>query len=107
MNTQPTVLNALESQFGDSFEDASLCQKLILMEATAQSLRLDIGLDSALGNLDYTGARDKDVEGLQALDFSDSTDFQDAKEGLLIMTFLGSGIVQDYSVLAAEERLGN
>lgn len=107
MTAQPTVLDALKDQFGDSLGDASLCQKLILIEATAQSLRLDIGFNSALGNLDYTGVKDKEVESLEALDFDDSTDFQDANEGLRVMGFLHEGIVEDYSVLTANERLAN
>ncbi len=107
MTTQSTVFNTLKDQFGDSLEEASLPQKLILMEATAQSMRMDIGFDSALGNLDYTGVGNKDVEGLEALDFSDSTNFQDANEGLRVITFLGAGIVEDYSVLAANKKLGN
>lgn len=107
MTTRFTVLNTLEDQFGDSLEDASLPQKLILMEATAQSMRMDFGLDTTLSNLDYAGVADGDVGGLGALDFSGYTKFQDVNEGLRVMGFLVSGIVEDYSVLAANERLGN
>ena len=107
MTTQSTVFDTLKDQFGDSLEDASLPQKLILMEATAQSMRMDLSLDSALGNLDYTGVANDDVEGLEALDFSGFTDFQDANEGLRVITLLGQGIVEDYSILAANKKLGN
>ena len=108
MTTQSTVFDTLKDQFGDSLEDASLPQKLILMEATAQSMRMGLGLDSALGNLDYAGVDEDDIEGFEALlDSGGSTDFQDVNEGLRVMTFLATGIVEDYSILAANERLGN
>lgn len=105
MTTQVTVFDVLKDQFGDSLEGASLPQELILMEATAQSMRMDFGLDTTLSNLDYAGVADGDVEVLEALGFGGSTKFQDVNEGLRVMNLICSGIVEDYSVLAAEERL--
>ncbi len=108
MTTQSTVSDRLKDQFGDSLESASLTQKLVLMEATAQAMRTDSDLGSALENLDYSTVPTDDIDGLEALDFSDDlTAFQDANEGLRVMGFLVEGIVEDYSVLAANERLSN
>ena len=109
MTTQSTVSDRLKDQFGDSLESASLTQKLVLMEATAQAMRTDSDLGSALGNLDYSTVPTDDIDGLEALDFSDdlTAAFQDTNEGLRVMGFLVEGIVEDYSVLAANERLSN
>jgi len=105
MTTQSTVFDTLKDQFGDSLEGASLCQKLILMESAAQSLRMGIGLNSAIANLDYRGIKHEELEGLEALDFGDSTHFRNVNEGLRVMALLDQGIVEDCSVLAAKERL--
>lgn len=106
MTAQSTVSDILKDQFGNSLESASLTQKLVLMEATDQAMRTDSDLGSALGNLDYSTVPVDDIHALEALDFpEDLTIFQDANEGLQVMSFLVEGIVEDYSVLAAEERL--
>ena len=105
MATQSTVFDTLKDQFGDSLEGASLCQKLILMESTALSLRMGIGLNLAIANLDYRGIKREVIEGLEALNFGDSTHFRNVNEGLRVITLLYQGIVEDCSVRAAKERL--
>lgn len=64
MTTQPTVFDLLKDQFGDSLEGASLTQKLALMEATAQAMRSDYDLRSALESLDSSDISIEDAEGL-------------------------------------------
>lgn len=105
--TESTVLYLLEDQFGDSLAGASLTQKLALMEATALNLRSGShDFRSALQSLDSSDLSVEDTEGLDAIDFSDElTDFQDVNEGLKVLGFLHEGIIEDFSVLAANERL--
>lgn len=104
--TESTVLSRLEDQFGDSLADASLTQKLVLMEATALTMRSSYDLRSAIQSLDSSELSVEDTEGLDAIDFSDDlTDFQDVNEGLKVLGFLHEGIIEDFSVLAANERL--
>jgi hypothetical protein len=105
--TESTVLYLLEDQFGDSLAGASLTQKLALMEATALNLRSgSYVFRSALQSLDSSDLSVEDTEGLDAIDFSDElTDFQDVNEGLKVLGFLHEGIIEDFSVLAANERL--
>lgn len=97
---QSTVTDILESRFGKSLEDASLEDKLSLLEATACALRVDVTFASALESL-------MPDEPVPILDIDTSVDFKDANEGLRIMALLTEGIVEDYSVLAANKKLAD
>lgn len=97
---QSTVTDILEFRFGKSLEGASLDGKLSLLEATVCALRVDVTFASALESL-IPG------EPIPILDIDTSVDFKDTNEGLHIMALLTEGIVEDYSVLAANKRLAD
>ncbi|MCC3503042.1 MULTISPECIES: hypothetical protein [unclassified Microcoleus] len=102
---QSTVTDILESRFGKSLEGASLEDKLSLLEATACSLRVDMTFASALEIV--CSMDDSTLESVSLLDMDDSVDFENVNEGLRIMALLTEGIAEDYSVLAAKERLAD
>jgi hypothetical protein len=95
---QSTVSDILKSQCGESLKNTSLETKLILMEATAFSLRLGIPFTLALDYL--LNGKPKSLQ-----DEGPLMDFKDANEGLHIMGLLNEGIVEGYSVLR-ERKIG-
>lgn len=91
-----TVTDILKSKFGESLETATLDTKLSILEATAYSLRTDVPFVAAL-------------DRCQPIlpDTDDSIDFEDVNEGLHILSLLTEAIIEDYSKLAAKERLAD
>jgi hypothetical protein len=95
----PSVSSVLSRYFGEGFAEATLEQKLALMEVIAYTLRDGGGFRQNLRAVLTDGIEMPCGIGTNA-------EIQ-ANEGLLLMGKLHSAIIEDYAVLAANERLAD
>lgn len=96
------ITNEVKKFFGKDLRSATLCQKLVLIEAIAILLRRSAdsfghALDIAVSDDDEVGFPDR------VLLYDDV--FETPDEGLLLMSELHSAIVEDFSVLAKKTEL--
>lgn len=100
MNNSSPITDNLKKFFGENFENATLGQKLILVEAISILLRQSAdsfgdAVDAAIADNETVGFPDR----IMLYDHTFST----PNEGLLLIGELHSAIIEDYAVLAAKK----